>query len=82
MVVGVLAVLKAGGAYVPMDPEYPRDRLEFMQEDTHLGIVLTDVVSLANVPPTSARVICLDRDWEEVARGSQLIRSVEVRQTV
>ena len=41
MVVALLAVLKAGGAYVPFDPEYPKDRLAFMLEDTRVSVVLT-----------------------------------------
>ena len=72
MVVGLLGILKAGGAYVPLDPSYPKERLGFMLEDTHAGIVLTDGVSLKSLPPTSARVICLDRDWEEIAKEPQV----------
>ncbi|MCI3945658.1 non-ribosomal peptide synthetase [Pseudomonas syringae] len=34
MVVGLLAILKAGGAYVPLDPGYPRERLQYMVEDS------------------------------------------------
>ena len=34
MPVAVLAVLKAGGAYVPIDPNFPKDRVAFMVEDT------------------------------------------------
>jgi len=41
LVVGVLAVVKAGGAYVPLDPSYPRERLEYMVEDSGVGIVLS-----------------------------------------
>ncbi|KRP71473.1 pyoverdine sidechain peptide synthetase [Pseudomonas paralactis] len=41
MVVGLLAVLKAGGAYVPMDPEYPRERLAYMLEDSGVKLLLT-----------------------------------------
>ncbi|WP_322014135.1 non-ribosomal peptide synthetase [Paraburkholderia sp. J12] len=41
MVVGLLAILKAGGAYVPMDPEYPRDRLAYMLEDSGVALLLT-----------------------------------------
>ena len=71
MIVGLLGILKAGGAYVPFDPSYPKERLGFMLEDTRVGIVLSDVVSLTSLPSTSARVICLDRDWEEIAKEPQ-----------
>ena len=30
MVVAVLGILKAGGVYVPLDPNYPKDRLDFI----------------------------------------------------
>ncbi|WP_141758786.1 non-ribosomal peptide synthetase, partial [Duganella sp. HH105] len=41
MVVGLLAILKAGAAYVPLDPEYPADRLTYMQEDSGIALLLT-----------------------------------------
>ncbi len=33
LAVGILGILKAGGAYLPLDPEHPRDRLEYMVAD-------------------------------------------------
>jgi amino acid adenylation domain-containing protein len=68
MVVGMLGILKAGGAYVPLDPAYPKERLGFMLEDARAGIVLTDRSSLDSLPPTRARMICLDRDWDQIAQ--------------
>jgi amino acid adenylation domain-containing protein/non-ribosomal peptide synthase protein (TIGR01720 family) len=41
MVVGLLAVLKAGGGYVPLDPEYPRERLAYMLDDSGVKLLLT-----------------------------------------
>ena len=41
MIIGILGILKAGGAYVPLDPDYPEDRLEYMIEDSHEGLIIT-----------------------------------------
>ncbi|SFD72769.1 non-ribosomal peptide synthetase [Pseudoalteromonas denitrificans] len=41
MVIGILAILKAGGAYVPMDPNYPKERLEYILADTGIKHLLT-----------------------------------------
>lgn len=41
MVVALLGILKAGAAYVPFDPEYPKDRLDYMFEDSAVKILLT-----------------------------------------
>jgi amino acid adenylation domain-containing protein len=41
MVISLLAVMKAGAAYVPLDPEYPKDRIEFMLEDSSAKILIT-----------------------------------------
>ena len=42
MVVGLLAILKCNCCYVPIDPEYPIDRIEYMIENSHSSILLTD----------------------------------------
>ncbi|UOE52123.1 amino acid adenylation domain-containing protein [Mucilaginibacter sp. SMC90] len=41
MVISLLAVMKTGAAYVPLDPEYPKDRIEFMLEDSSARILIT-----------------------------------------
>ncbi|GAC1567651.1 MAG: hypothetical protein NVS2B3_06980 [Vulcanimicrobiaceae bacterium] len=42
MVVATLAIAKAGAAYLPLDPQYPRERLEFMLRDARARAVLAD----------------------------------------
>jgi amino acid adenylation domain-containing protein len=34
MLIALLAILRTGAVYVPLDPSYPRDRIEFMLEDS------------------------------------------------
>jgi amino acid adenylation domain-containing protein len=41
MIISLLAILKSGAAYIPLDPEYPKDRVEFMLEDSSAKILLT-----------------------------------------
>ena len=42
MIVGILAILKAGGAYLPIDLEYPKDRVNYMLENSKCNLVLTE----------------------------------------
>ncbi|QJE01529.1 amino acid adenylation domain-containing protein [Massilia forsythiae] len=60
MIAAMLGILKAGGAYVPLDPAYPRERLEFMLQDSALGIVLTSAALRHALPAHRETVLCLD----------------------
>ncbi len=40
MIVGLLGILKAGAAYVPLDPTYPRDRNDWIEEDAGIRVVV------------------------------------------
>lgn len=69
MIVGLLAILKAGGAYLPLDPSYPKERLQFMIEDTKIDILLTQKSLVDKSPTQRIMMICLDSQWStEIAR--------------
>ncbi|MCP4653873.1 MAG: amino acid adenylation domain-containing protein, partial [bacterium] len=54
MLVALLGILKAGGAYLPIDPAYPRERVDFMVEDSGAALVLNgDEPAPAAGPPRS-----------------------------
>jgi amino acid adenylation domain-containing protein len=70
MIVGILGLLKAGAACLPLDPSYPSERLAFMLRDAGGPVVLSQRRLAADLPETGARVVCLDADWNDIARGS------------
>ena len=41
MVIGIFGILKAGAAYLPIDPDYPRERIDFMLTDSGTHVLLT-----------------------------------------
>ncbi|ASS75353.1 hypothetical protein CIG75_10355 [Tumebacillus algifaecis] len=41
-IVAILGVLKAGAAYLPLDPDYPKDRLNYMLQDSSVKRLITD----------------------------------------
>ncbi|WPH12564.1 non-ribosomal peptide synthetase [Variovorax paradoxus] len=61
-VVGLLAILKAGAAYLPLDPDYPRDRLAYMIEDSGTALLLTRHALREKIPARhGVAVLELDR---------------------
>ncbi|MFJ7370576.1 amino acid adenylation domain-containing protein [Lysinibacillus sp. NPDC098008] len=40
-IVSLLAILKAGGVYVPIDPSYPKERCQYLLNDTGASFIMT-----------------------------------------
>ena len=68
MVIGLLGIMKAGGVYVPLDPAYPSERIAFMLEDSEVTVMVTQESLVEQLPTHGAQVVCMDRDWDEIAR--------------
>ena len=74
MLVGMLGILKAGCAYVALDPAYPRARQVFMIEDADMPILLTLKDLAGNLPPSQAKVLCLDTDFASAPDTNPAVR--------
>ena len=62
MVAALLAIFKTGAGYLPLDPAFPPDRLEFMQQDARPLVVITQAHLREKFPFTAAHVFCIDED--------------------
>lgn len=71
LIAGIFGIFKAGGAYVPLDPDYPKERLISILKETQVGLLLTQSHLLNALPlQENTQAICLDTDWEVIARES------------
>lgn len=61
MIVGIMGILKAGAAYMPISDEYPKNRIQYMMEDSKATIVLTENVLKEQVCYVN-HVVCIDND--------------------
>ena len=60
LVIAILGVLKAGGAYVPLDPAYPKDRNEFVLEQTGATALITENAVAADFEQSAVRLLFID----------------------
>ena len=78
VLVAILGILKVGAAYVPLDPAYPQERRSFMLADAKVPVLLTQKNLLETLPEHSAKVVCIDAEWQEISRESDRNPAVKV----
>ncbi|WP_434421608.1 amino acid adenylation domain-containing protein [Nannocystis pusilla] len=67
-IVAQVAICLVGGTYVPLDPDYPRERLEFMIADAGVELVLTDRRHFG-LELGGRRELCVDRERLQFERN-------------
>ena len=71
MVIGILGILKSGAAYVPLDPAYPKDRVNFILNDSGVKMLLTQSDLATTCIEADRRPVYLDMDWPVISRQSE-----------
>jgi amino acid adenylation domain-containing protein len=66
LVAAILGVLKAGAAYLPLDPEHPRERLDFVLADAGAEAIVTERRLIERLGEIEATAVCLDREAAEL----------------
>ncbi|MFT5115327.1 MAG: amino acid adenylation domain-containing protein [Parasphingorhabdus sp.] len=75
----ILGVLRAGCSYVVLDPGYPADRLQYIAENSDLGIIIS-----AQSQPTDLVVVndCYQLNWGDIQIADNLpVRTTQVNPT-
>ena len=62
LIAAILGVLKAGAGYLPLDPEHPRERLDFVLADAGANLIVTDERLLERLDDVEVKAVCLDRE--------------------
>ena len=65
MMVSIFGVWKSGAAYVPVDPTYPKDRINYILDDTQATVIITNQCH-------SSKVFELQREGLQVLSIEQL----------
>ncbi|MCR8995236.1 non-ribosomal peptide synthetase [Brevibacillus laterosporus] len=72
LIISILAILKAGGVYVPISTNYPTERIEYMLEDSKVGLVVTNQYPLPEVRFEGEWIrveeVALDENVEDITR--------------
>ena len=77
-VIALLAIMKSGGIYLPLDPEFPKDRIEFMLEDSSPKILLTSK-KYKGAYKSDAKEIVIDELWPKLTHYSKKDPGVAVQ---
>jgi amino acid adenylation domain-containing protein len=67
LVIAFLAVLKVGAAYVPLDPDYPAERLAWMEADAGVRVRVTSSALAGRLPCTDLPTVRVDDDAAAIA---------------
>ncbi|HEY6351023.1 MAG TPA: amino acid adenylation domain-containing protein [Candidatus Angelobacter sp.] len=75
LIVAILGVLRSGAAYLPIDPTLPQERIAYMLEDSHAGLLLAKETSASSLPERRPQVLLLKPDWQSPATPDYSIDS-------
>ncbi|HEX7314156.1 MAG TPA: amino acid adenylation domain-containing protein [Pyrinomonadaceae bacterium] len=80
MTVALLGILKAGGAYLPIEPTLPKERCDYLLEDSRTRLLLTTKELSENFSRPGVSLFLLDADPDELKNLSEENPRVDVTQ--
>lgn len=71
MIISMLAVQKADGIYIPLDPIYPKDRLQYMADDSGMSYIISNSATAGKNNALLSEIdnrIIIDEQWEDIEK--------------
>ncbi len=56
MIIGIMGILKAGGAYLPISPDYPRERVKYILENSGSTLLLQSTTGRVQLPESDKAI--------------------------
>lgn len=79
MIIALLGIIKSGGAYVPIDPSYPKERVDYMINDSQVKIILSKKEISSNISGENFQIINLDSDIDKIRMESDETPGVNIQ---
>jgi myxalamid-type nonribosomal peptide synthetase MxaA len=67
----LLSVLKCGLVCLPVDPDYPRDHIRYMLEDSNASLLITSDLLSVRFDSLDVDLLKLDTQWPAIANNSR-----------
>ncbi|MBS1783116.1 MAG: amino acid adenylation domain-containing protein [Bacteroidetes bacterium] len=73
MLISLLSIWKTGAAYLALDPEYPKDRINFMLEDSGCHLILSSENTKLLSSASSLQQIVVDEAMKQTENTEQFV---------
>lgn len=70
-IVSMLGIMKLGAVYVPIDPKFPQERIDYILEDCHSKVIVTDY-SLEEKISVNIEKFLIDKDENTLNREQDM----------
>ncbi len=78
MITSLFGILKAGCAYLPLDTSYPRERLEYILNNSKTKIIISDNSLASKLNLLQQKIILLDQSKDLIARQPEIPPEIKI----
>ncbi|MBL0743068.1 non-ribosomal peptide synthetase [Chryseolinea lacunae] len=75
MVIALLGILKAGAAFMPIDPEFPKDRIDYMIANAKIRLVLTEMDFILSLAEHTLDVMAIDIELDVLEPADNIVHT-------